>query len=100
MRIGLIAPPLIPVPPADYGGTELLVAHLASALQKLGVEVVVYANAESTVPVKRRSIYERAEWPIKDQANAIQFLESCSAERNFRQISRCGLILSTSDAGK
>jgi len=70
MRIGLIAPPLIPVPPADYGGTELFVAHLASALQDLGVEVVVYANGESTVPVKRRSIYERAEWPIKDQANA------------------------------
>ena len=61
---------MISVPPADYGGTELFVAHLATALQELGVDVVVYANGESTVPVTRRSIYERAEWPIKDSENA------------------------------
>ena len=53
MRVGLIAPPSITVPPADYGGTELFVAHLATALQDLGVEAVVYTNGESTVPVKR-----------------------------------------------
>jgi len=61
---------MIAVPPTDYGGTELFVAHLATALRELGVEVVVYANGESTVPVKRRSIYERAEWPIKNPENA------------------------------
>ena len=70
MRIGLVAPPLIPVPPIDYGGTELFVAHLATALQELGVEVVVYANGESTVAVERRSLYERAEWPVKDHDDA------------------------------
>ncbi len=70
MRVALIAPPLIAVPPADYGGTELFVAHLAIALQELGVEIVVYANGESTVAVDRRSIYERAEWPIKDAEKA------------------------------
>ena len=70
MKIGLVAPPMISVPPTDYGGTELFVAHLATALQQLGVEVVVYTNGESTVPVKRRSIYERGEWPIKNAENA------------------------------
>jgi len=70
MRVALIAPPMIAVPPADYGGTELFVAHLATALEELGVEVVVYANGESTVPVKRRSIYERVQWPIKNPENA------------------------------
>jgi len=70
MRVALIAPPMIAVPPAHYGGTELFVAHLAKALEELGVEVVVYANAESTVRVKRRSIYKRSEWPIKDAENA------------------------------
>jgi glycosyltransferase involved in cell wall biosynthesis len=57
---------MIAVPPADYGGTELFVAHLATALQEMGIEVVVYANGESTVPVTRRSLYEHAEWPIKN----------------------------------
>lgn len=65
MRIALIAAPFIAVPPADYGGTELFVGHLAEGLQKNGIDVVVYANGESTVNVERRSIYERSEWPIK-----------------------------------
>lgn len=70
MRVALIAPPLIAVPPADYGGTELFVAHLATSLQEMGIEVVVYANGDSTVPVTRRSLYERAEWPIKNAEHA------------------------------
>src|SRR5437868_3431570 len=65
MKIALIAAPFIAVPPADYGGTELFVAHLAEGLQKAGIDVVVYANGESTVNVERRWIFERSEWPIK-----------------------------------
>jgi len=65
MRVGLIVAPFIAVPPADYGGTELFVAHLAAGLQRSGIEVVVYANGESTVPVERRWIYEKSQWPIK-----------------------------------
>jgi glycosyltransferase involved in cell wall biosynthesis len=70
LRIGIIAPPLIPVPPTDYGGTELFVAHLATALQDLGVEVIVYANGDSTVAVARRWLYQRADWPVKEPAHA------------------------------
>ena len=65
MKAAIIAAPFIPVPPADYGGTELFVAHLAEGLVRSGVEVVVYANGESTVNAERRWIYERAHWPIK-----------------------------------
>lgn len=65
MRIAIIAAPFIAVPPVDYGGTELFVAHLAEGLQKLGVEVVVYANGESTVSTERRSLYPKSLWPIK-----------------------------------
>ena len=64
MRIALIAPPFIPVPPKRYGGTELFVANLARGLTKLGHDVVVYANGESEVPVEVRSIYAKAQWPI------------------------------------
>jgi glycosyltransferase involved in cell wall biosynthesis len=64
MRIALIAPPFISVPPSNYGGTELFIAHLAVGLKKFGYEVVVYANGESTVPVERRSLYPDSEWPI------------------------------------
>ena len=70
MRIALIAPPFIAVPPAEYGGTELFIAQLAEGLQKAGAEVTVYANGESRVNVKVRSIYERSQWPIKAQEQA------------------------------
>lgn len=70
MRVALIAPPLIPVPPANYGGTELFLAHLATALQKSGVDVVVYTNGESRVAAERRWIYEQADWPIKEPEHA------------------------------
>jgi glycosyltransferase involved in cell wall biosynthesis len=66
MKVALIAAPFIAVPPADYGGTELFVAHLAEGLRKQGVEVVVYANGESTVQAERRWLYEHPQWPIKN----------------------------------
>jgi glycosyltransferase involved in cell wall biosynthesis len=92
MRVALIAPPLIPVPPANYGGTELFVAHLARALQKSGVQVVVYTNGESTVPGERRWIYEQADWPIKEPEQAwIRDLNHTSWAINDAQTS-CDII--------
>ena len=63
MRIALIAPPFIPVPPICYGGTELFVAHLAEGLSRMGHEVVVYANGESTVAAEVRWYYRHTMWP-------------------------------------
>ena len=64
MRIALIAPPFIPVPPVRYGGTELFVAHLAESLNQQGHNVVVvYANGESTVNADVRWYYRQSTWP-------------------------------------
>jgi len=65
MKIALVVAPFIAVPPADYGGTELFVAHLAEELQRAGAEVTVYANDESKVNVERRWLYAHSQWPIK-----------------------------------
>ena len=65
MRVALIAPPFISVPPKIYGGTELFLAELARGLKELGIEPIVYANGESTVDVEVRSIYQESEWPLK-----------------------------------
>ena len=48
MRIALIAAPFIAVPSADYGGTELFVAHLAEGLQKLNIDVQKGAPSKGT----------------------------------------------------
>ena len=70
MRVAIIAPPFIPVPPPKYGGTELFIAQLATGLTELGHEVVVYANGESHLPCEVRWLYETSDWPLADPANA------------------------------
>lgn len=65
MRVALVAPPFIPVPPVEYGGTELFVADLACGLQSLGIEVVVYTNGESKVSAERKWLFEKSQWPIR-----------------------------------
>jgi glycosyltransferase involved in cell wall biosynthesis len=63
LRIALVAPPFIPVPPVAYGGTELFVAHLAEGLSARGHDVVVYTNGESRVSCETRWRYAETDWP-------------------------------------
>src|SRR5579862_4674759 len=70
MRIALIAPPFISVPPQKYGGTELFVAVLANALHADGHDVVVYANGDSRVDCELKWRYRHARWPIVDASMA------------------------------
>lgn len=64
MRVALVVPPFISVPPRRYGGTELFAAHLAAGLTNAGIDVVLYANGESTAPVETKWIYPQAQWPL------------------------------------
>ncbi len=67
MRIALIAPPFIPVPPVEYGGTELFIANLAIRLKQRGADVVVYTIGASTIDVEKRWIYSEPEWPLNGE---------------------------------
>lgn len=53
MRIGLIAPPWLPVPPRAYGGTEAVVGELCRGLRAAGHEPVLAAHPDSEAPVER-----------------------------------------------
>jgi glycosyltransferase involved in cell wall biosynthesis len=70
MRVALIAPPFIAVPPKKYGGTELFIAELARGLQAHEVDVTVYANGESTVDAPLRWLYPQGEWPLHGEVDA------------------------------
>ncbi len=61
MHVGLIAPPWAPVPPALYGGIELVIDELATGLVAAGHEVTLFATGDSTCPVPRRFVLEHAE---------------------------------------
>src|SRR5262245_65003496 len=60
MRILLVAPPWVAVPPHTYGGTEAVVDTLARGLQAAGHDVLLYTTGDSTCSVNRRWTYERA----------------------------------------
>src|SRR5215470_3081620 len=70
MRIGLVAPPFIAVPPAAYGGTELFIANLAAGLHARGHDVTVYANGQSRLPCRVKWRYARTDWPLSDPTRA------------------------------
>lgn len=58
MRVGLLAPPWIPVPPPRYGGTEQVLDALARGLAALGHDVLLFTVGDSTCPVPRRWLFE------------------------------------------
>jgi len=47
MKIAIIAPPYIAVPPPRYGGIELVVYNLVEGLVALGQEVILFAHRDS-----------------------------------------------------
>lgn len=70
MRIAIIAPPFIAVPPKKYGGTELFIAELTRGLQLNKVDVTIYTNGESTLDAPTRWLYPKSEWPLRSEVEA------------------------------
>ena len=64
MRIGLIAPPWLPVPPPGYGGTEVVIDNLARGLQSLGHDVRLFTVGDSTCPVPLEFLYPMEVTPM------------------------------------
>ncbi len=61
MRIAVISPPWAPVPPALYGGIELVVDRLSVGFQNAGHDVLLYATGDSTSPVPMQWVLEKSE---------------------------------------
>jgi glycosyltransferase involved in cell wall biosynthesis len=53
MRIAIVAPPWVAVPPPAYGGTEAVIDGLARALAGAGHDVLLFTTGDSTCPVTR-----------------------------------------------
>jgi glycosyltransferase involved in cell wall biosynthesis len=61
MRIALIAPPWTPIPPPLYGGIELVVDQMARGLLAAGQDITLFTTGDSTCPVPKAWVLERAE---------------------------------------
>ncbi|TMD32301.1 MAG: glycosyltransferase family 4 protein [Chloroflexi bacterium] len=53
LRIAQVAPPLEPVPPAGYGGTERIIEALVRAQIARGHDVTLFASGDSTASASR-----------------------------------------------
>lgn len=64
MKIGLISTPWAPVPPLAYGGTEEVLDNLARSLAAAGHEILLFTTGDSTCPVPKQWVYEKAATPM------------------------------------
>jgi len=60
VRIAIITPPWVPVPPPAYGGTEAVLDNLARGLHTAGHQVLLYTTGDSTCSVPRAWIHPAA----------------------------------------
>ena len=62
LQIALVAPPLIPIPPLRYAGTERVVAALADGLVERGHHVTLFASGDSTAGSETVAVLPAAAW--------------------------------------
>lgn len=60
MKIAVLAPFEEPVPPAKYGGTELVVGNLIEELVKMGHDVTLLASGDSKTSAKLEPIFPKS----------------------------------------
>lgn len=70
MRVAIVSTPFVAVPPASYGGTELVVHELARALERLGHEVATFATGDSRAP-GLRALFPAPVWPPEPYAELL-----------------------------
>src|SRR5438093_4458416 len=72
MRIGIVAPVWIAVPPEGYGGIELVVSLLTEELVARGHDVTLFASGDSRTKATLRAAYETAPteriWEVEPDA--------------------------------
>ncbi len=96
LRIALVAPPVIALPPAGYAGTERIVTSLALGLHARGHRVTVFASGDTDLPCEVVAVTPRAAWRGGHQGDIGNF-GSLSALRAWDEAERFDVIHSHVD---
>ena len=75
LRIALVAPPLVRIPPEGYAGTERIVAALAHALHERGHRVTVFASGDSDLPCEVVPVVPHSLWGLGLRGDTTSYLE-------------------------
>jgi glycosyltransferase involved in cell wall biosynthesis len=63
VRIAVVSTPCVPVPPPEYGGTELVVGEICKGLVAGGHAVTLFTCGGSRAPVDLRARFAVPRWP-------------------------------------
>jgi glycosyltransferase involved in cell wall biosynthesis len=87
LRVGVIAPPWLPVPPSTYGGIELMIDELVRGLRRVGCDVELFTTGDATAPVCRHSLHAHALG-----TSSAPFGEREHVERAYEQFAHVDLV--------
>lgn len=79
LRIALLSPPFLPVPPPGYAGTERVVGALAQALHDRGHRVTLFAPGDSQVPYELVPTVPHSLWRNGHRGEATSYIEGTVA---------------------
>ncbi len=97
LRIAMVAPPLIPIPPPAYSGTERIIAGLTEELARRGHEVTLFASGDSHAPGELVEVLPEATWKAGEESDALA-AGMLSAAAVWRQQERFDIIHSHIEA--
>src|SRR3989440_1029674 len=96
MRIGVLAPPWVSVPPPRYGGVETVVDSLAVGYQAAGHDVRLFTVGDSTCPVPKLHLYDEAAEGDPAGATITELVHVLAA---YEALSDCDLVHDHTIAG-
>lgn len=89
MRIALLSPPWIPVPPSGYGGIEWVVSLLAEELVARGHDVTLFATGDSKTTAELRFVFDVG--PVAQMHQALPYsMHVGAAYRHIAAEARAG----------
>lgn len=94
LRIGLVAPPWLSVPPERYGGTETVLDVLARGLLARGHDVTLFTIGDATSPVPRAWVYRH---PVVPMGSTVAELFQVTSA--YERLVDCDVIHDHTDAG-
>ena len=98
LRIALVAPPMQPVPPIGYAGTERVVAILAKELSRRGHAVTLFAAGDSRVACDLVPTVPQSLWSTGYRGDVSTFM-TLTADTVWQQHHRFDVIHSHLETG-
>jgi glycosyltransferase involved in cell wall biosynthesis len=91
LRVLLVAPPMLPVPPPTYAGTERVVAAIGAELHRRGHTVALVGAGDSDVPYEHIPTVERSLWSTGYDGDVASYMQH-TVEIAWREAHRFDIV--------